>query len=67
MCIDFSVQVEERLATRSVREANSHQHDETGEDPEVRRGQRSQVTARLRERFRIRTKPHGDPRCLANS
>lgn len=53
--------VEERLAAlRRVREVNSYQHDGIGEDTEERRGQRGQVTARLRERFRILTRPHRD-------
>ncbi|KAL3490529.1 hypothetical protein BJX62DRAFT_137696 [Aspergillus germanicus] len=51
--------VEERLAAlRSVREeANREQQDETDEQQQRRR---HRLTARFRERFRIRTRAHGD-------
>lgn len=59
--------VEERLTVlRSVREGNNHQHEEASEDAEERQGQPCQITARLRERFRIRTRPNGEQGSLAN-
>lgn len=53
--------VEERLAAlRSVREVN-REDVEAAENADERQGRRSRLTARLRERFRIRTRPHDSP------
>ena len=50
--------VEERLAAlRSVREAASQSAQ--NEDADERQHRRSRLTARLRDRFRIRTHTHG--------
>ncbi|KKK15184.1 hypothetical protein ARAM_007612 [Aspergillus rambellii] len=53
--------VEERLAAlRSVREESSRGQPGSGEETAAEQRRRSRLSARLRDRFRIRTRAHGE-------